>query len=682
MTTNRVPNRLAREKSPYLLQHQYNPVDWFPWGEEAFAKAKAEDKPIFLSIGYSTCHWCHVMERESFEDEEVARVLNRDFIAIKVDREERPDIDHIYMEVCQALNGQGGWPLTIVATPEGKPFFAATYLPRDNRGRMSGLLELLPELARLWREERARLINNSEKMTRWLQQRREVNGELPGPELLARAVQQFSEVYDPQYGGFGKAPKFPTPHNLYFLLRYHHHTGDQAALDMMEKTLQAMYYGGIYDHIGFGFARYSTDRFWLVPHFEKMLYDNALLAIAYLEAFQLTRRDLYARVAGEIFDYVLRDMTSPEGGFYSAEDADSEGVEGKFYVWSPEEVLQVLGESDGQEFCRLYDITPRGNFGGKSIPHLPKTGISATRRREIEPWRQKLWARREERIHPHKDDKILTAWNGLMIAALAYGARVLERPDYLNAAEKAATFILGRLRREDGRLLARYREGQAQYPAYALDYACLIWGLLEIYASSYQEIYLRHALELKDDLLRYFWDDEQGGFYLYGSDAEQLVSRPKEAYDGAIPADNSIAALDLLRLARLTGQAELEDLVRRSLECFSREMEQSPISHAFLLIAIQQIHYPGEEVVVVGRKSAPDTRQMLSTLQQTYLPATLVVFKDADGDDLADLIPFTREMKMQEGRATAYRCQAFTCHPPTTNPADLIRPLSEFQPLE
>lgn len=450
-TKQRYTNKLISEKSPYLLQHAHNPVDWFPWGDEAFEKAKGEEKPIFLSIGYSTCHWCHVMARESFEDDEVAELLNKHFVSIKVDREERPDIDMIYMNACQAMTGQGGWPLTVVMTPDKKPFFAGTYFPKESKWGRPGLMDILKQLIEVWEKERSRIDTVGNQVMRILQaQDHGTPGKLE-ESIIEEAFHEFSINFDVKYGGFGMAPKFPTPHNLLFLLRYWHKTGDNKALQMAEKTLEAMAKGGIFDHIGFGFHRYSTDGNWLVPHFEKMLYDNALLAYVYTEAYQATKKNLYKDIAGKIFTYVLRDMTSPEGGFYSAEDADSEGEEGKFYVWTPAEVEEVLGDEDGKWFCRTFDISSKGNFEGKSIPNLINGKIVENDR--VIRCREKLFSAREKRIHPHKDDKILTSWNGLMIAAFAKGARVFKDNTLCEAAERAVDFIFSKLINKEGRLL-------------------------------------------------------------------------------------------------------------------------------------------------------------------------------------------------------------------------------------
>ncbi len=647
---------------------------WYPWGEEAFAKAREEDKPIFLSIGYSTCHWCHVMERESFEDEAVADLLNRDYIAIKVDREERPDIDHIYMEVCQGLTGSGGWPLTIIMTPEKKPFFAATYIPKNPGHGMKGLMQLLPQIARMWQEERESLQESSDKIADWLNREEDSSHGGISPAVFEQAFSYFQKTYDRHYGGFGSQPKFPTPHNIFFLLRYYNQSKNPAALEMVEKTLESMYQGGIYDHIGFGFARYSTDRRWLVPHFEKMLYDNALLALAYLEAYQLTRKELYSRVAREIFAYVLRDMTSSEGGFYSAEDADSEGEEGLFYLWTANEVREILGEKGGAEFCQIYDITEKGNFEGRSIANLLSKLPDHEELIRLEGWRQKLFTEREKRIHPHKDDKILTAWNGMMIAALAFGSRVLANDSYRQAAERAVNFIVKNLRREDGRLLARYREGEAMYPAYALDYACLIWGLIELYQAGMDAGFLELALELNRDMERYFWDEEKGGFFLYGNDAEELLARPKEIYDGAIPSANSVAILNLLRLARLSGENALEEKAARAIEYFAGSIRQAPGGHSLFLTALFNYQQPGQEIVIVGDATDSSTKSMLQLVNQRFLPTSLLVFKDISNPqvNLEAIIPFIRDMTAADGQSTAYVCSGFTCQQPTTDPKQLL----------
>lgn len=673
---NKKANRLAKEKSPYLLQHAYNPVDWFPWSDEAFTKARAQDKPIFLSIGYSTCHWCHVMERESFEDEEVAKALNDSFVAIKVDREERPDIDHIYMNVCQALTGSGGWPLTIIMTPDKKPFFAGTYFPKRARMGYPGIIEILEKTMESWRTQKDSLLEASENILKHIKSdyRDDSAGEL-NLETAGKAFKGFKSAFDSEYGGFGRAPKFPTPHNLQFLLRYWKITNDAEALSMVEKTLVSMYRGGIYDHVGYGFSRYSTDRKWLVPHFEKMLYDNAELAIAYLEAYQATGKEQYSEVARQIFEYVLRDMTSPEGGFYSAEDADSEGVEGKFYVWSPREITEILGEDEAVEFSGYYGINDKSNFEGKSIPNLlhNAAAFEAIKKNPLEDYRKKVHQIREKRVHPYKDDKILTSWNGLMIAAFAMGARVRGNKEYAAAAEKAVAFIRSKLIRNDGRLLARYREGEAAYPGYLDDYAFLIWGLIELYEATFKAEYLKLALDLNRDMLKYFYDKDNGGFYLYGSDSEELIVRPKDVYDSATPSGNSVAAMNFLRLGRLTGDPELEDKAYKQLKAFGGMIEGHPMGYTHMLMALLFINSKASEIVIVGNREDQNARRMLELVNRSFQPFTVVVFKDAEGvaAGITSIAAYTEDQIMIDDKATAYVCENFACRAPVTDIAQL-----------
>ncbi len=669
-------NRLINEKSPYLLQHAHNPVDWYPWGEEAFEKAKQDDKPIFLSIGYSTCHWCHVMERESFEDPEVAEVLNRDFVAIKVDREERPDLDHIYMSFCQALTGHGGWPLSVFLGPDKKPFFAGTYFPKESRAGMPGFISILNGISHAWKTRRDDLLRQGQSVLQHITRPEAVQtGNTITREDLSRACRILRRTFDQEYGGFGRAPKFPTPHLLSFLLRYGVLNNEQMAIDMAVKTLDGMYRGGIYDHIGGGFSRYSTDEKWLVPHFEKMLYDNALLLMVYAEAYQLLGREEHRTVVEEVAAYILREMTDPEGGFYSAEDADSEGVEGKYYLWTPAEVLEVLGEKDGREFCKLYDITETGNFEGKSIPNLIKTPLEQVKQRKpaLKVARQKLLQSRNNRIHPHKDDKILTSWNGLMIAALAKASRILKDAAFLGAAEKAMDFVLTRLRRSDGRLMARYRQGEAAYPAYADDYAFIVWALLELYEATFNSDYLRLALELNRDLLGLFWDDREGGLFFYGSDMEEEILRPKEIYDGAIPSANSITAMNLIRLSRMTGATELEEKASQLLSAFAYTVKQYPPGYTALLTAAMYLLYPSREVIVVGERDNREVKEMLESINANFLPNSIVMFRPLPDDGITELNPRLSEYGALDGKATAYVCQDYACQAPVTSASDLIR---------
>lgn len=624
------------------------------------------------------------MEHESFEDPEVAAVLNEHYVAIKVDREERPDVDHLYMAVCQAMTGQGGWPLTVVLTPEKRPFFAGTYFPKRRKYGRYGLMDLLPQLAEKLREDRSKVEEIGEQLVAETKSRMlsDLEGELT-EQSLDRAYRQYAQLFDETYGGFGSAPKFPSAHNVSLLLRYYKRTGNAHALEMAERTLDAMYQGGMYDHIGFGFARYSTDEKWLVPHFEKMLYDNALLAIAYLEAYQVTGKQTYAAVAEQIFTYVLRDMTDAEGGFYSAEDADSEGHEGKFYVWEPDEMLDVLGADDGDLFCDLYDISPSGYFEGRSIPNLigqdvetaaKRKGLTAAELAEkLEACRVKLFAYREERVHPHKDDKILTAWNGLMIAALAKGAKVLERADYALAAEKAASFVWSRLRREDGRLLARYRDGEAAYPAYVDDYAYMIWGLIELYEATFEPDWLLKATGLARDMLRLFWDDEKGGLFFYGHDAEQLLTRMKEIYDGAMPSGNSVASYGLQRLSKYVYDAEMAQKADELLQAFAGAAERYPSGHAMLLTALDFATASPMEIVIAGDPRKSETERMVKAVRRRFLPCAIVILvpNGAEGERVRQTIPLVQDKRSLGGRTTAYVCEHFACQAPTDDPEEL-----------
>jgi len=587
VNNNSTPNKLIHEKSPYLLQHAYNPVQWYPWGDEAFEKARKEDKPVFLSIGYSTCHWCHVMAEESFEDEEVAELLNKYFIPIKVDREERPDIDEVYMTFAQALTGSGGWPLNVFTTPDGKPFYTGTYFPKKSSYRYTGLIEILNKMDDLWRESKDELIEESNRILNAIE-----NSYLTyskgkvGKTELEEAIEELKNTFDRIYGGFGRSPKFPIPQNIFLLLDYGVRNNDNESIYIAKVTLDSMYKGGIFDHVGFGFCRYSVDEKWLVPHFEKMLYDNALLGIAYSKTYGITRELMYKEIAEKIYEFVFRDMTSENGGFYSALDADSEGVEGKFYVWDYNEIIDVLGEKDGEFISSFYDITKLGNFEGKNIPNLIGKDlyfIDEGTFERVEGIRQKLFNYREKRVHPHRDEKILTSWNGLMIASLAYSGRLLKKEEYINRAEKACNFILKNLSRKDGRLLSTYSKGEGYNLGLLPDYTFFTWGLIELYESTKNESYLEKALELNGDMLELFWDDKNGGLFLSGGDGEKLVIRPKSIYDGAIPSGNSIAALNMMKLFKITGNKSLKDRAEEILYVFGEEISKNPLSYAYIL---------------------------------------------------------------------------------------------------
>ncbi len=685
-----MPNRLSGEKSPYLLQHAGNPVNWFPWGDEAFRKAGEEDKPIFLSIGYATCHWCHVMEHESFEDEEVAALLNEHMVSIKVDREERPDIDQVYMTICQALTGRGGWPLSIFMTPQKKAFFAGSYFPKTARMGMPGFVEIIGQVADLWGKSREKVVDTGNRITSAVQPRKAESSEsVPGMQLLEKAFHQLRQAFDPTWGGFGAAPKFPTPHHLYFLLRWHRRNPNSEALDLVEKTLDCMRDGGIFDQIGFGFHRYSVDKKWLVPHFEKMLYDQALIAMAYLEAFQMTGKDRYASVAHEIFEYVLRDMTDPGGGFYSAEDADSEGKEGLFYVWTPGEVEKVLGRENSEIFCRYFDITETGNFeDALSIPHVPRSGTLIAERYGLSVQEvteligdgvKKLFEARRRRVRPLKDDKVLTSWNGLMIAALAKGARVLEIPEYTRAAAASADFILSSMRKDGGRLYRRFRQGDVSHPAYADDYAFFIWGLIELYETTFDARYLKEALELQKRMIDLFWDESEGGFFFTAGDGENLIVRDKEIYDGALPSSNSVAALNLLRLARMTGNTRLEDKADRVLRRFAGIVGDVPYAHTQFLVAVDFSIGPNREIVLAGDLGNESTAEMVKIVRTGFTPGQVVLFsgKDAGAGELAGLAPFAEGLRPLDGRPTAYVCEGYSCRKPITDPRELREAIHE-----
>lgn len=686
-------NRLIHEKSPYLLQHARNPVNWYPWGEEAFNQAKKNNKPVFLSIGYATCHWCHVMERESFEDPEVAKLMNDAFISIKVDREERPDVDTVYMRVCQLLSGSAGWPLTIFMTPDKKPFFVSTYIPKENRFGRLGMRELIPRIQELWENSRAELEASADKIISSLKESPGMSpGEVLREDTLEAAYQQLEQQFDPEHGGFGLSPKFPAPHNLLFLLRYSKRTGIEKSLQMVEKTLQSMRRGGLFDHIGYGFHRYSTDAHWLVPHFEKMLYDQALLAMAYTEAFLVTRNDNYKNTAKEIFTYVLREMTSPEGAFYSAEDADSEGEEGKFYIWTTDEIHSILGQKEADLALRVFNIAKDGNFveeasgkkTGANILHLKKSLIeiaSEVKRspealgENLEQIRMSLFRAREKRVRPLKDDKVLADWNGLMIAALAKGARVFNEPAYSGTARKAIDFILNNMRTKKGRLFHRNREGQSSIAAFLDDYAFVIWGLIELYEATFDVQLLRAALELNEVLFEQFWDDKDGGFYFTPDDGEKLFIRQKNIYDGAIPSGNSVQMLNLLRLGRMTSNPELEEKAAETGRIYSKNFTFAPSAFTQMLTAVDFGIGPSYEVVVVGAAEADDTKAMFKALQSEFLPNTIILFvpTDKDSSALFRIAPFAARMESIKNKATSYVCQNYACKQPTTDINTMLR---------
>ena len=681
--TIRPANRLLSEKSPYLLQHAYNPVYWYPWGEEAFEAARKEEKPVFLSVGYSTCHWCHVMAHESFEDQKVAGLLNQGFVCIKVDREERPDIDQLYMSVAQGMTGRGGWPLTIIMTPEKKPFFAATYIPKSGRFGQMGMMELLPKILDIWINNREELLDSADKILDYLtkaQKTEALTKDLDG-SFLARGYQALASIYDARNGGFGTSPKFPTPHHLLFLLRYWRRQGGDQPLEMVEATLQAMRLGGIYDQIGFGFHRYSTDAEWFIPHFEKMLYDQALLTIAYTECYQATGKYEYAKTAKEILEYVLRDMTSPEGGFFSAEDADSEGEEGKFYLWTAEELEKTLEKEEFKLMVRLFDIHKDGNFEkGRNILQQRSTSSDAAMVLKIseqdllerlEKIRRKLFATRSNRIRPLRDDKILTDWNGLMIAAMSKAAQALEEPKFAAAAKKAADFLLKRIQTPEGRLMHRFRV-EAGIQANLDDYAFLIFGLIDLYETIFEVRYLKAALDLCQVMLEHFWDKNGGGLFFTPDDGETLLVRHKEFYDGAVPSGNAVSMLNLLRLSHFTGDTGLEETARELARAFSRVAGEGSqlMGYTMLLCALDYALGPSSEVALVGRSEDADILEMLHAIRSRFLPNKVVLA--VSGDDIGKVALFTKDMVQLEDRATAYVCSGHTCQLPATSPEKMI----------
>jgi hypothetical protein len=686
------PNRLAHAHSPYLLQHQHNPVDWYEWGAEAFDAARQQDKPVFLSIGYATCHWCHVMAHESFEDAEVAALLNAAFISIKLDREERPDIDHLYMTVCQLVSGHGGWPLTVLLTPDQQPFYVATYIPKHSRYGRPGLMDLIPRISALWQTDRPTLLASAAELTQALQEetrQRSRPGTLDA-DVFPIAFEQFTRRFDPRDGGFGGAPKFPSPHNLLFLLRFWRRTGHEQALMMVTRTLDRMRLGGVYDHLGYGFHRYATDAEWRLPHFEKMLYDQALLTMAATEAHQATGNPAYAHLAREVIAYVQRDLAAPEGVFYAAEDADSEGREGAFYVWTTAEVQAVLGD-DAEAFMACYNLEPDGNFleeatrekTGENVLFLrkPLAELAQERGEDVQALtarlavaRERLHTVRQQRPRPLLDDKVLTDWNGLMIAALAKAGRVLREPAFLDAAHRAADFLLTTLRTPEGRLLHRYRGGVAGLQATLDDYAFLIWGLLECYQATFDPHPLKEALRLQDEQIARFRDEDDGGFFFTPDDGEPLLARAKELYDGAVPSGNAVTLWNLVRLARMTGRADLEQHADALIRYAAGQVRRMPSGFAAFLVGLDFAFLPTREIVVAGRPEVADTRALLHALDARYLPDAVVLFRPEpeEAPPITKLAPFTASQRSLDGHATAYVCHRFVCARPVATVEGLL----------
>jgi len=683
MTKN---NRLKEEISPYLLQHAANPVAWYPWNKEAFVEAHRLNRPVFLSIGYSTCHWCHVMAHECFEDEEVARDMNDAFVCVKVDREELPHIDAVYMTVCQMMTGSGGWPLTIIMTPEKQPFFAATYLPKHSRQGLVGLMELIPIINNAWKTNNDDIKRSAHRISAAVAEALDnETGSIPEESLIHRAFEELSGRFSPMYGGFGNAPKFPTPHNIMFLLRYFRRFGDSSALDMATKTLDAMRMGGIYDHIGFGFHRYSTDARWRVPHFEKMLYDQALAAIAYTEAYLATAKASYGKTAQEILAYVLREMVDNNGLFFSAQDADTEGSEGKFYMWTGRELRSILNKEDHLLAVKTFSLQDTDNASATDtrddiILHMTSEPAQTAGHlgidedvffKRLEHVRAALFEKRSMREQPFTDEKALTDWNGLMIAALAGAGQAFGNNDYIKAAIKAADFILENMTDSKARLFHIYRTGRPYRDATAGDYAFFIWGLIEIYEAVFDMKYIDSAMTLTRVCIEQYWDDTKGGLFLTPADSEVVIARIKESYDGVMPSGNSVFLLDLMLLARITGDMDLEQKASEMVRAFSQAMASAPSSHMFMLMGLDLLQGPAFEVVLSGSSDGSGTEEKLQALRSRFLPHVVVV-KRPDGS-IQGLPEHVLDKTPQDNKSTAYVCSNRSCLAPTTDTGEMIR---------
>jgi len=686
VTENKHTNNLINETSPYLLQHAHNPVDWYPWGDAALAKARAEDKPILLSIGYSACHWCHVMEHESFENEEIAKLMNENFVNIKVDREERPDLDQIYMSAVQMMTGQGGWPMTMFLTPEGVPFYGGTYFPPADRYNMPGFPRVLSSVAEAYRSQPAQVVSTASAMLGELRRvgLAEPSREMLTSELLDASYRRIATNYDRTNGGFGNAPKFPPAMTLEFLLHTFYRTGADEALEMVEHTARKMANGGIYDQIGGGFHRYSVDANWLVPHFEKMLYDNALLSRMYLHLYQVTKDPEARRVAEETLDYVVREMTDASGGFYSSQDADSEGHEGKFFVWSRQEIVAALRKPDADIFCAYFNITEGGNFEGRNILNVTerledlaaRNKIPAEQLREIlEAGRHNLFAIRERRVKPGRDEKVLTAWNGLMLASFAEAAAILERPDYLRVAEANASFLLEHLQSDD-LLLRTYKDGDAKLNAYLEDYACLIDGLISLYETSGKLKWIESATSLADRMIDEFWDDESGGFFFTGKSHEQLIVRSKEFLDNATPSGNSTATFSLLRLGALTGSENYRRLATTVLRLLADQIRRYPSAFGFALRALDFYMDTPIEIALVGNAADARLSELSRAVWETYLPNRVVAVCTQDHERAAEIVPLLRDRDTLASQPTAFVCEAYACKVPAHTAGELRRQLS------
>lgn len=674
-------NHLKGEKSPYLKEHADNPVDWYPWCEKAFQKAENEDKPIFLSIGYSSCHWCHVMKRESFEDEEVAELINETFVSIKVDKEERPDIDSVYMDVARSMSGRGGWPLTVFMTPSKIPFYFATYIPKKGKKNITGLLELIPKIKNLWKNDRERLIERGKMVIESLKKEDLGPSKEIDKSILDDAFDYLSRAFDDEHGGFGDSPKFPSPHNFLFLLRYGEKENNRKAYEMVYKTLREMKKGGIYDQVGFGFHRYSTDREWILPHFEKMLYDQAMMLMASTEAWQVCSDREFSKTVEEVIDYLDRNLKADSGGFFSSEDAESSGKEGAYYTWKKEEIEDILGEKS-ELFIKLFSIKNEGNFReeatnrktGENILHLASSIEEFVKNREmsaeelrndIEMMRESLLKERLKREKPNVDNKILTDWNSLIVVALCRAGFVLEEDNYLDMAEKTISFILDNLV-ENGDLYHAYIEKEVSVKATLDDYSFLIWALLSLYQTTFKIEYLKRAIDFTEIMIEKFWDQEEGGFFISRKDDNELPLNKKDVYDGAYPSGNSIAMLDIIRLSQITGEKKYENIVRKTIETFSRQVSKNPGQFTMFLSALQSWWSGGKEVVIVGKKD--EIKDMINVLKKHFLPDTVVIVKNKDSSEkLKEILGFTSSMEKIDEKPTAYVCEDFTCKKPVTN---------------
>ena len=684
---DRRPNRLIHESSPYLRQHAYNPVDWYPWGEEAFQAAREQDKPVFLSVGYSACHWCHVMEHESFENDAIAALLNENFINIKVDREERPDVDQIYMSAVQIMNRSGGWPMSVFLAPDLRPFFGGTYWPPENRWGKPGFPFILQRVNEAWREKREHVLRGAEELTDAVRQlaAAEVERTELQPGLLEQAQKELIEHADRRYGGFGAAPKFPHAMDLRLLLRCWQRFGNPDSLAIVQLTLDRMSHGGVYDHLGGGFHRYSTDERWLAPHFEKMLYDNALLVPAYLEGWQATGHDDYLRVVRETLDYVLREMTQPGGGFYSTQDADTEGQEGKFFVWFDAEIETILDERDAYIFNYCYDVTPPGNWEGRNILNRVKSHHDAARilslsedelQQILDRCKAKLYEARLRRVNPGRDEKILVSWNGMMLSAMAQAAQVLGEPRYATAAAETADFLLAKLRNAEGEVWHCYKDGVARISGFLDDYACLIDGLVDVYQATFEPRYLDAGLGLADKMLLLFQDREVGGFFYTPTNHEELIARNKETYDGSTPSGNSMAATALLRLGRICGRTDLEEIGAATLAFLSGNLARSPMGGGQALLALDFFLGPTREIVVVDGDQLAEADTLLRSLHRRFLPNKLVLRRSSDQDDAmlpTAVQPLLAGKQPQGGQATIYICEHGACGLPVAGETAIVQ---------